>query len=60
MRNTRMKDFQDLWAIATTSAFDGATLARAVSATVAHRQTAPPVERPMGPRASRSQRHDRR
>ncbi len=39
MRNSRMKDFFDLWAIAKTFAFDGPTLARAVAATFARRQT---------------------
>lgn len=48
VRNTRMKDFYDLWAIASTFAFDGATLARAVSATFTQRRTALPVEWPIG------------
>lgn len=47
MRNSRMKDFFDLWAIAATFSFDGPTLAAAVAATFARRKTpfpdGPPV-----------------
>lgn len=39
VRNTRMKDFFDLWVIARTFAFDGTTLAAAVSATFSRRRT---------------------
>lgn len=39
MNNSRMKDFFDLWAIATMFEFDGAVLARAVAATFAKRGT---------------------
>ncbi|HEV2597730.1 nucleotidyl transferase AbiEii/AbiGii toxin family protein [Sphingopyxis sp.] len=42
MINTRLKDFYDLWAIAGTFTFDGATLARAIAATFERRQTALP------------------
>lgn len=47
MLNSRMKDFFDLWVIAKTFAFDGATLAKAVAATFARRGTALPVETPV-------------
>jgi hypothetical protein len=48
MNNSRMKDFFDLWAIATMFDFDGAMLASAVAATFAKRNTplpgaAPPI-----------------
>lgn len=46
VRNTRMKDFYDLWIIAKTFTFDGATLAAAVAATFTRRQTPFPVETP--------------
>lgn len=39
MGNTRMKDFFDLWVIATTFDFEGPLLAQAVEATFARRQT---------------------
>lgn len=47
MRNSRMKDFFDLWVIATTFGFDGATLARAVAATFQRRHTALPDSAPV-------------
>ncbi|MBP9233197.1 MAG: nucleotidyl transferase AbiEii/AbiGii toxin family protein [Hyphomonadaceae bacterium] len=47
MRNSRMKDFFDLWAIARTFEFDGRTLARAVAATFARRGTAVPDDVPV-------------
>ncbi|MBF0332652.1 MAG: nucleotidyl transferase AbiEii/AbiGii toxin family protein [Alphaproteobacteria bacterium] len=47
MLNTRMKDFYDVWAIATTFSFDGATLAQAIQATFARRATALPSETPV-------------
>ncbi len=47
MRNSRMKDFFDLWAIAATFSFDGPILAAAVDATFTRRKTpfpdGPPV-----------------
>jgi hypothetical protein len=45
--NSRMKDFFDLSVIAHRSALDGATLARAIGATFARRQTPLPVEAPL-------------
>lgn len=39
MINTRLKDFYDLWAIAGAFEFDGATLAQAIAATFARRET---------------------
>lgn len=47
MRNSRMKDFFDLWVIARTFAFDGQTLSGAVRATFQRRQTPLPVETPL-------------
>lgn len=38
--NSRMKDFYDLWLLASQFAFDGALLASAIRATFAHRKTA--------------------
>lgn len=38
MANTRMKDFYDLWKLATTYDFDGAVLSSAIQATFARRQ----------------------
>lgn len=46
MINTRLKDFYDLWAIANTFEFDGAVLARAITATFERRQTVIPVQTP--------------
>ena len=40
MLNSRMKDFYDLWLLATHFAFDGALLGQAIDETFAHRQTA--------------------
>ena len=45
--NTRMKDFYDLWAVATTFAFDGESLAAALAATFDNRGTALPIEPPL-------------
>ena len=45
--NTRMKDFYDLAVIARRSSLDGATLAAAIAATFARRQTALPAQRPL-------------
>ncbi len=47
MLNSRMKDFYDLWAIATTFHFDGATLAKAIHATFERRATEVPNEVPV-------------
>jgi len=47
MRNSRMKDFFDLWVIARTFVFDGQTLSEAVTATFQRRQTPLPVETPL-------------
>ena len=46
MTNTRMKDFFDLWVIAKTFAFDGATLSAAVAATFSRRKSALSGETP--------------
>lgn len=45
--NSRMKDFFDLAVIARRTELDGATLAAAIAATFARRQTALPHERPL-------------
>lgn len=45
--NSRMKDFFDLAFIARRTELDGATLATAIAATFARRQTALPAERPL-------------
>lgn len=45
--NSRMKDFCDLAVIARRTELDGATLAAAITATFARRQTALPTERPL-------------
>ena len=45
--NSRMKDFYDLAVIARRTELDGATLAAAIAATFARRQTAMPTERPL-------------
>jgi len=42
--NSRMKDFHDLWFLARNFKFDGSTLAQAVAATFAQRQTPVPSE----------------
>ncbi|MBI1273333.1 MAG: nucleotidyl transferase AbiEii/AbiGii toxin family protein [Alphaproteobacteria bacterium] len=47
MRNSRMKDFFDLWVMAKTFAFDGAVLTEAVRATFTRRQTPFPTEPPI-------------
>jgi hypothetical protein len=47
IRNSRMKDFFDLWAIALTLEVDGAALAAAIGATFARRHTEPPRTRPL-------------
>jgi hypothetical protein len=47
MRNSRMKDFFDLWVIARTFAFDGATLRQAIAATLERRKTPLPIETPL-------------
>jgi Nucleotidyl transferase AbiEii toxin, Type IV TA system len=45
--NSRMKDFYDLAVIAQRTELDGATLAAAIAATFARRQTPLPTERPL-------------
>ena len=45
--NSRMKDFFDLAVIAQRTELDGATLAAAIAATFARRQTTLPIERPL-------------
>ncbi len=45
--NTRMKDFYDLWAIATTFEFSGESLAAALAATFQRRGTALPLDPPL-------------
>ena len=45
--NSRMKDFFDLAVIARRTELDGATLATAIAATFARRQTALPTKRPL-------------
>ncbi|MGH6951383.1 MAG: nucleotidyl transferase AbiEii/AbiGii toxin family protein [Vitreimonas sp.] len=47
IRNSRMKDFFDLWAIASTLDLDGSALAAALAATFARRQTELPATRPL-------------
>lgn len=45
-RNSRMKDFHDIWALAGAFAFDGATLQRAVAACFSRRATPWTIEGP--------------
>jgi hypothetical protein len=45
-RNSRMKDFHDLWVLSGALSFDGAALGRAISACFARRQTALTPEAP--------------
>lgn len=47
MRNSRMKDFFDLWVLARDYAFDGGTLTLAVSATFRRRGSMMPIEVPL-------------
>ena len=47
LANSRMKDFFDIHELASTQAFDGDALRRAVAATFARRSTAIPAERPL-------------
>lgn len=47
MANTRMKDFYDLWVIASQFSFDGSSLAGAVKATFARRGTQVPSDVPV-------------
>lgn len=47
MANTRMKDFYDLWILASQFAFEGALLGAALSATFARRATPLPTEIPL-------------
>jgi predicted nucleotidyltransferase component of viral defense system len=46
MSNSRLKDFYDLWYLATHFDFDGASLARAIAATFERRRTTLPSEMP--------------
>ena len=46
IRNSRMKDFYDVWFLARTRSFTAATLRRAIGATFDRRQTAVPSELP--------------
>jgi predicted nucleotidyltransferase component of viral defense system len=45
--NSRMKDFFDLWTLANTFEFDGASLCRAIQATFTRRKTALPTAPPL-------------
>jgi predicted nucleotidyltransferase component of viral defense system len=45
--NSRMKDFADVWTLATTRKFQGQTLARAIAATFERRRTPIPTEPPL-------------
>lgn len=47
LANTRMKDFYDIWFLATDYEFDGPLLVDAVAATFARRQTVPPAVEPV-------------
>ncbi len=47
IRNSRMKDFFDLWAIALTLQVDGSNLATAIKSTFARRDTEMPSSRPL-------------
>ncbi len=46
--NTRLKDYYDLWTLATRFSFEGETLCQAMQATFARRKTAIPAEIPIG------------
>jgi hypothetical protein len=46
-KNSRMRDFFDIHALATTQTFDGAVLAEAIAATFARRGTALPLALPL-------------
>ncbi len=50
--NSRMKDFYDIWKLAGTETFDGATLCTAMSATFRRRQTPMPKQAPLALTAS--------
>ncbi len=47
IRNSRMKDFLDIWVIAKTFQFEGAILLQAVASTFARRETVVPAETPV-------------
>ncbi len=51
MRNSRMKDFYDLWLMARTFSFQGSVLIEAIRATFARRETNLPTDRPVALRA---------
>ena len=48
LANSRMKDFYDLWMLATTLSFAGPELRDSIAATFANRQTQLPAEVPVG------------
>jgi predicted nucleotidyltransferase component of viral defense system len=48
MTNTRLKDYLDLWVLLERETLDPATLAAAINATFARRDTAQPTEMPIG------------
>lgn len=48
MMNSRLKDFFDLWILATRTDFDGVLLSRSITATFERRQTAIPQSIPIG------------
>ena len=48
INNTRLKDYYDLWALARRFSFEGNALCQAISATFGRRNTAIPVEIPVG------------
>ncbi|MGQ0709439.1 MAG: nucleotidyl transferase AbiEii/AbiGii toxin family protein [Rhodoferax sp.] len=48
MTNTRMKDYLDLWVLLNREALDAGTLASAIAATFARRETPLPTELPIG------------
>jgi len=48
LANSRMKDFYDLWMLATTLSFAGPELRESIAATFANRQTQLPTEAPVG------------
>lgn len=48
MTNSRMKDYYDLWVLASSFEFDGEPLCKAISATFKRRQTPMPEAIPVG------------
>lgn len=49
--NSRMKDFYDIWVLATTYQFEANILKKAIKATFKRRDTQPPIELPLALRA---------